>query len=136
MTSPPPPRLSLLRTSSSSLSTHAEAGRINDQLNSRGKVMNNVYVLIIHGGQPSTSRRRSPGNYRAHLNNINYPSDFNQARRSPNYLRTTAAKSGVRDQQAARRLNPSVDVSTARKQRFKRAICFFVTTRRHSVWNG
>lgn len=34
--------------------TCAEVGRINDQLNLWGKVMNNVYVLIIHGGQPST----------------------------------------------------------------------------------
>lgn len=36
------------------LSTCVEVGGINDQLNLWGKVMNNVYVLIIHGGQPST----------------------------------------------------------------------------------
>lgn len=36
------------------LSTYVEFGRINDQLNLWGKIMNNVYILIIHGGQPST----------------------------------------------------------------------------------
>lgn len=51
-----PPLHTLTQSSSTfpPLPTCAEVGRINDRLNLWRKVMNNVYVLIIHGGQPST----------------------------------------------------------------------------------
>lgn len=41
--------------------------------------MNNVYVLIIHGGQPSARIELLPWKLQAHLQNINYPSDIYQS---------------------------------------------------------
>lgn len=51
--------------------------RINNQQNLQGKDMNNVYVLIIHGGHPSMHRLRLPEKLQARLPNINYPPRFN-----------------------------------------------------------
>lgn len=56
-----------------------------------------------------------PWKLQAHLDNINYPSDFNQPsqRSKPNYLCRiqTHARSSASDKQGARNVNVSINVS-------------------------